>query len=116
MAVTGVTGALGSRIADRPADHGVPQFLVGSGPDRMPELPGAAQRRGPAAYADASAMRTALEGASTLVLVSGHRTGRRLKEHAIVVEAAVEAGADRVLYVSLVGASPVATHLDARDQ
>ncbi|MFD1275595.1 hypothetical protein ACFQ51_40330 [Streptomyces kaempferi] len=76
VAVTGVTGALGSRIAVRLADRGVPQLLVGRSPDRMPDLPGA-QRRGPAGYGDASAMREALEGASTLILVSGHRTGRR---------------------------------------
>ncbi|HTI23409.1 MAG TPA: NAD(P)H-binding protein [Kutzneria sp.] len=115
VAVTGVTGALGSRVAARLADHGVPQLLVGRSPDRMPELP-LAQRRGPAAYADGAAMRAALEGASTLVLVSGHRTGRRLEEHATAVEAAIAAGVGRVLYVSLVGASPIATYLNARDQ
>ncbi|MER5519408.1 NAD(P)H-binding protein [Streptomyces sp. NPDC002763] len=115
VAVTGVTGALGSRIAARLADRGVPQLLVGRNPDRMPELPGA-QRRGPAAYADAYAMREALEGASTLILVSAHRTGRRLEEHATAVEAAIAVGVDRVLYVSLVGAAPTATYLNARDQ
>ncbi|MFF2995436.1 NAD(P)H-binding protein [Streptomyces sp. NPDC057950] len=115
VAVTGVTGALGSRIAVRLAGRGVPQLLVGRSPDRMPELPGA-RRRGPAAYGDASAMREALEGASTLILVSGHRTGRRLEEHATAVEAAIAVGVDRVLYVSLVGASPTATYLNARDQ
>jgi NAD(P)H dehydrogenase (quinone) len=115
VAVTGVTGALGGRVAARLADHGVPQLLVGRSPQRMPELPGA-ERRGPAAYDDAAAMRAALDGASTLVLVSGHRTGRRLEEHATAVEAAIEAGVDRVLYVSLVGASPIATYLNARDQ
>ncbi|MCX5309658.1 NAD(P)H-binding protein [Streptomyces sp. NBC_00154] len=81
----------------------------------MPELPGA-ERRGPAAYDDAAAMRAALDGASTLVLVSGHRTGRRLEEHANAVEAAKAACVNRVLYVSLVGASPTATYLNARDQ
>ncbi|MFF2382762.1 NAD(P)H-binding protein [Streptomyces sp. NPDC058108] len=115
VAVTGVTGALGSRVAARLADRGVPQLLVGRSPDRMPDLPGA-ERRGPAAYGDTSAMRQALEGASTLVLVSGHRTGRRLEEHASVVEAALTVGVTRVLYVSLVGASPVATYTNARDQ
>src|SRR4051812_19927529 len=74
VAVTGVTGALGRRIAARLTDRGVPQLLIGRSPDRIPQLPGA-QRRGPAAYADASAMRTALEGALTLILISGHRTG-----------------------------------------
>ncbi|MEU9386995.1 NAD(P)H-binding protein [Streptomyces sp. NPDC048279] len=115
VAVTGVTGALGGRIAPRLAGRGVPLLLVGRRPDRMPDLPGA-QRRGPAAYGDAAAMRTALVGASTLVLVSGHRTGRRLEEHAMAVEAAAAVGVDRVLYVSLVGASPIATYTNARDQ
>ncbi|MET8405731.1 NAD(P)H-binding protein [Streptomyces sp900116325] len=81
----------------------------------MPELPGA-ERRGPAAYDDAAAMRAAVDRASTLVLVSGHGTGRRLEEHANAVEAAKAACVNRVLYVSLVGASPTATYLNARDQ
>ncbi|MEW1776438.1 NAD(P)H-binding protein [Streptomyces sp. NPDC086777] len=115
VAVTGVTGALGSRIAARLAGHGVPQLLVGRSPDRMPDLPGA-RRRGPAAYADAAGMRKALAGASTLVMVSGHRNGRRLEEHATAVEAAIAVGVSRVLYVSLVSAAPAATYLNARDQ
>jgi uncharacterized protein YbjT (DUF2867 family) len=81
----------------------------------MPELPGA-QRRGPAAYADAADMRKALQGASTLILVSAHRTGRRLEEHATAVQAAIAVGVERVLYVSLVGAAPTATYINARDQ
>lgn len=115
VAVTGVTGALGGRVATRLADHKVPQLLIGRRPELLPELPGA-QRRGPASYADAGDMRKALSGASTLVLVSGHRTGRRLEEHATVVQAAIAEGVDRILYVSLVGAGPTATYLNARDQ
>ncbi|MBO3675397.1 NAD(P)H-binding protein [Streptomyces sp. NEAU-YJ-81] len=114
VAVTGVTGALGSRIAARLAERGVPQLLVGRDPSRIPELPGA-QRRGPAEYADAGAMRTALTGASTLVLISGHPTGRRLEEHAGAVEAGMAVGVERVLYVSLLGAAPTATYRNARD-
>ncbi|MCQ6249192.1 NAD(P)H-binding protein [Streptomyces malaysiensis] len=114
VAVTGVTGALGSRIAARLAERGVPQLLVGRDTDRIPELPGA-ERRGPAAYADASAMRAALAGASTLVLVSGRPLGRRLEEHATAVEAGVAVGVRRVLYVSLIGAGPTAIYRNARD-
>lgn len=115
VAVTGVTGALGGRVATRLAAHKVPQLLIGRRPELLPELP-EAQRRGPASYADAGDMRKALSGASTLVLVSGHRTGRRLEEHATVVQAAIAEGVDRILYVSLVGAGPTATYLNARDQ
>lgn len=114
VAVTGATGALGSRIATRLADRGVPQLLVARDPSRLPELPGA-KHRGPAAYDDNASMRTALDGASTLVLISSHPTGKRLEEHASAVQAGMGAGIDRVLYVSLIGASPTATYRNARD-
>ncbi|MDV3125783.1 NAD(P)H-binding protein [Mycobacterium sp. 21AC1] len=114
IAVTGATGALGSRIAAALAGHGTPQLLVARNPTGLPELTGA-QRRGPAEYADTAAMRRALEGASTLILISGHPTGRRLEEHASAVEAGLAAGVERVLYVSLLGAGPVATYRNARD-
>lgn len=114
VAVTGVTGALGSRVAARLAERGVPQLLLGRDVERIRPLPGA-ERRGPAAYDDEPAMRRALAGASTLVLVSGRPTGRRLEEHATVVEAAKAVGVQRVLYVSLIGAAPAATYRNARD-
>ncbi|MGV9803647.1 NAD(P)H-binding protein, partial [Mycobacterium sp. NPDC003449] len=114
VAVTGVTGALGSRIAGALAERGVSQLLVARNPAALPELTGA-QRRGPAEYADAAAMRRALDGASTLILISGHPTGRRLEEHASAVEAGLAVGVRRVLYVSLLGAGPVATYHNARD-
>jgi NAD(P)H dehydrogenase (quinone) len=114
VAVTGTSGALGSRVARRLAEQGVPQVLVGRDLDRMPELPGA-ERRGPSAYDDEPALRSALAGASTVVLVSGRPTGRRLEEHATVVAAGVAAGVERVVYVSLLGAAPAATYRNARD-
>ncbi|MBA8826296.1 uncharacterized protein YbjT (DUF2867 family) [Saccharopolyspora lacisalsi] len=114
VAVTGATGALGSRIAARLADRGASQLLVARDPSRLPDLPGA-QHRGPATYEDTAAMRTALAGASTLVLISSHPTGKRLEEHASAVQAGMEVGIDRVLYVSLIGAGPTATYRNARD-
>ncbi|GAB2752516.1 SDR family oxidoreductase [Salinifilum aidingensis] len=114
VAVTGATGALGSRIAARLADRGAPQLLLSRTPSRVPELPGA-EVRGPAVYDDEPAMRAALEGASTLVLISSHPTGKRLEEHAAAVRAGAEVGVDRVLYVSLIGAAPTATYRNARD-
>lgn len=114
VAVTGVTGALGSRIATTLAARGTPQLLVARDPAALPEL-AYAQRRGPAEYADTAAMRRALDGASTLILISGHPTGRRLEEHATAVEAGLAVGVKRVLYVSLLGAGPVATYRNARD-
>ncbi|RIT32732.1 SDR family NAD(P)-dependent oxidoreductase [Mycobacteroides abscessus] len=114
VAVTGVTGALGSRIADGLAKRDVPQLLVARNPTGLPQLANA-QHRGPAEYSDSASMRRALDGASTLVLISGHPTGRRLEEHASAVESALAVGVERVLYVSLLGAGPVATYRNARD-
>ena len=114
VAVTGVTGALGSRIAAELAKRDVAQLLVARNPAGLPHLANA-QHRGPAEYSDSEAMRRALDGASALVLISGHPTGRRLEEHASAVEAALAVGVERVLYVSLLGAGPVATYRNARD-
>ncbi|NYH77629.1 uncharacterized protein YbjT (DUF2867 family) [Actinopolyspora biskrensis] len=114
VAVTGATGALGSRIAAELAERGAPQLLVARDPSRLPELVGA-EPRGPAHYDDKAAMRQALRGASTLVLISSHPTGKRLEEHATAVEAGREAGINRVLYVSLIGADVIATYRNARD-
>ncbi|MDT0426001.1 NAD(P)H-binding protein, partial [Streptomyces sp. DSM 41859] len=58
-AVTGASGAVGGRVAERLARTGVPVRLLGRDPARLPDLPGA--DRAPAApYGDAEAMRRAL--------------------------------------------------------
>jgi NAD(P)H dehydrogenase (quinone) len=90
------------------------RHLVGRDTERLPDL-SRAGRRGPAAYADEPAMRAALEGATTLVLVSGRPTGRRLEEHSTAITAAMAVGVQRVVYVSLLGAAPAATYRNARD-
>lgn len=113
-AVTGTTGQLGSRVTGLLAERGVEQVLIGRRPDAMPDLPGA-DRRGPAAYVEAEAMQQALSGVTDLLLVSASLSGRRLEEHATVIDAAEAAGVDRVVYVSLLGAGPNATYMNARD-
>lgn len=114
IAVTGATGALGSRVAAVLAGHGAQLLLLGRHLGQLPELPGA-ERRGSAVYDDEPAMQAALEGAETLVLVSSRPTGRRLEEHAAAVEAGRTVGVHRVIYVSLVGAAATATYRNARD-
>jgi NAD(P)H dehydrogenase (quinone) len=114
IAVTGTTGKVGSRVARRLAERGAEQLLVGRDPGRMPSLTGA-ERRGPAAYAERDGMAAALTGADTLFLVSASLSGRRLEEHASAVDAALSAGVTRVVYLSLMGAAPDATYVNARD-
>jgi NAD(P)H dehydrogenase (quinone) len=113
VAVTGVTGGLGGRVARRLADGGVAQRLVVRDPARAPELPGAEVVR--AAYGDGEAMRRALDGVDTLLLVSASEAVDRVRLHTGAVDAAVAAGVRRIVYVSFLACSPDATFTFARD-
>jgi NAD(P)H dehydrogenase (quinone) len=113
VAVTGVTGGLGGRVARRLADGGVAQRLVVRDPARAPELPGAEVVR--AAYGDGEAMRRALDGVDTLLLVSASEAVDRVRLHTGAVDAAVAAGVQRIVYTSFLACSPDATFTFARD-
>jgi NAD(P)H dehydrogenase (quinone) len=112
LAVTGATGGLGGRVVRRLADRGVPQRLVVRDPARAPELPGATVVS--ADYGDGEAMRAALAGVQTLLLVSATETQDRVARHLSAVDAAAAAGVARLVYVSLYGAAPDATFTLAR--
>jgi NAD(P)H dehydrogenase (quinone) len=113
LAVTGVTGGLGGRVARRLADRGVAQRLVARDPARAPEFPGAEVVR--AAYGDGEAMRHALDGMDTLLLVSASEAVDRVRLHTGAVDAAVAAGVQRIVYTSFLACSPDATFTFARD-
>src|SRR5690349_21320419 len=68
LAVTGSTGQLGGRIARRLAAAGVSQRLLVRDPARAPQLPEATVSQ--AEYADAEAVRAALSGVRTALMVS----------------------------------------------
>ena len=88
--------------------------LVGRDPARLPSLPGASAA--PAAeYADTAAMRRALEGVETVFLVSGRESADRVVEHRSAVDAAAQAGAQRVVYLSFLGAAADCTFTFGRD-
>jgi NAD(P)H dehydrogenase (quinone) len=113
LAVTGATGGLGGRVARRLADRGVAQRLVVRDPARAPELPGAEVVR--AAYGDGEAMRRALDGVDTLLLVSASEDVDRVRLHTGAVDAAVAAGVQRIVYTSFLACAPDATFTFARD-
>jgi NAD(P)H dehydrogenase (quinone) len=113
IAVTGATGVLGGQVARHLADNGVAQRLVARDPSRLPELAGAQVAR--AAYHEGEAMRRALDGVRTLLLVSGSEARDRLEQHRTAIDAAVAAGVERVVYTSFLGAAPDATFTFARD-
>ncbi len=113
VAVTGSTGELGGRVARRLAELEQEQRLVVRDPARAPELPGAHVRQ-TAGYHDRASMSEALEGASTLLLVPAAEARDRVQQHLTAVDAARDAGVERIVYVSFVNAAPEATFTLAR--
>ncbi|MGY1604263.1 SDR family oxidoreductase [Geodermatophilus sp. SYSU D00815] len=113
VAVTGATGRLGGRVARRLAAAGVSQRLLVRDPARAPRLPGADVV--PASYGDAAAVRAALAGLPTVLMVSASETPDRVDQHRTFVDAAAAAGVRHLVYVSFYGAAPDATFTLARD-
>jgi NAD(P)H dehydrogenase (quinone) len=111
--VTGATGGLGGRVARRLVERGIGQRLVVRDPGRAPELAGAEVVTG--SYDDREALRRAFDGAHTLFMVSASEDPDRLRLHANVVGAAVDAGVERVVYTSFFGAAPRCTFTFGRD-
>jgi NAD(P)H dehydrogenase (quinone) len=113
IAVTGSTGQLGGRIAHRLSNRGIEQRLVIRDPGWASPLPGS--HLATADYGDGSAVRAALDGIDTVFMVSAAETPERVQQHVTFIDAAVEAGVRRIVYVSFFGASPTATFTLARD-
>jgi NAD(P)H dehydrogenase (quinone) len=112
IAVTGSTGQLGGRVAKRLAMLGYSQRLIVRNLERAPQLPGAEIVQ--AAYEDGAAMQAALNGTTTMFLVSGY--GRdRVAQHASAVDAAIRAGVEHIVYTSFLSAAPQATFTHARE-
>jgi NAD(P)H dehydrogenase (quinone) len=115
LAVTGSTGALGGRIARTLADLGTPQRLIVRDAGRAPRLDRAEVREVPGGYADPAGFREALEGVGTLFLVSAEEAPDRVAQHRNAIEAAREAGVERIVYTSFLGAAEDSTFLLGRD-
>lgn len=112
--ITGATGLLGGRVAERLAAAGAEQRLLVRNAAQAPDLPGA-QVAAIGGYDDDAGMRAALTGVDTLFLVSGREAPNRVAQHIAAVDSAVAAGVSRIVYVSFVGAAPDATFTFARD-
>jgi uncharacterized protein YbjT (DUF2867 family) len=115
LAVTGSTGALGGRVVRALAALGIPQRLIVRDAGRAPRLDGAEVREVPGGYADPAGFRAALEGVGTLFLVSAEEAPDRVAQHRAAVEAAREAGVERIVYTSFLGAAVDSTFLLGRD-
>jgi NAD(P)H dehydrogenase (quinone) len=130
LAVTGASGQLGSRVAAGLAGLGSPQRLIVRDLARAPHLPRAEIVR-VSSYGDATGMRRALAGIRKLFLVSArdrfgvaHISAKnhvplpqydRLQEHRSAIDAAVDAGVQHIIYLSVINAAPDATFILAHD-
>jgi len=113
LAVTGSTGHLGALVARQLADAGSPQRLLVRDPSRAPELEGGI----PAVvtYADRGLAKAALEGVTTLFMVSAAEAEDRLQQHRTFVDAAAAAGVQHIVYTSFFGAAANCTFTLGRD-
>ena len=114
IAVTGATGAVGSRVAARLADAGAPMRLLVRDPARARRHPGAEVRR-IAGYGAGDDVRAALAGVETLFLVPAEESVDRVEQHRTAIEAAVAAGVRHLVYLSFVDARPDSTFTLGRD-
>jgi uncharacterized protein YbjT (DUF2867 family) len=114
IAVTGASGGVGSRVARLLAAGGHDPRLVVREPARAPDLPGADVRQA-RSYAAREEMRAALDGADTVFLIPATESIDRVEQHRTALEAALEAGASRLVYLSFLAAAPDATFTFARD-
>src|SRR6188472_3914456 len=108
LAVTGSTGGLGGRVARRLAASDVEQRLLVRDPTRAPTLDGAV----PVTfrdYGDHDSAVAALQGVTTLFMVSAAEHERRLEQHHAFVDAAAEAGVRHVVYTSFSSAAEDST-------
>ena len=113
LAITGSTGRLCGRVARLLADRGVQQHLVVRDLGRAPSLTGATVAE--ASYGDFDAVQRALDGVTTVLMVSGSESATRVQEHFTFVDAAVAAGVRHLVYISFFGAAPDATFTLAQD-
>jgi NAD(P)H dehydrogenase (quinone) len=114
IAVTGATGAVGSRVAARLTAAGAHQRLVVRDPSRAPSEVGAEVRLA-SNYDAGEEMRAALDGVDTLFLIPAAEAPNRVDQHKTAVDAAVAAVVKRIVYLSCRGAAPDATFTLARD-
>ncbi|MGO4191516.1 SDR family oxidoreductase [Arthrobacter sp. YAF17] len=113
LAVTGATGNLGGLVARLLAEAGSPQRLLVRDAARAPELEGAVPVV--CTYMDSVLAKGALDGVTTLFMVSAAEAEDRLQQHYAFVDAAMAAGVQHIVYTSFFGAAPDSTFTLGRD-
>lgn len=115
IAITGVSGQVGGRIARQLAnDHpDAALVLISRDPARVPPIPGV--QTALAEYGDSASAENALARSDVLFMVSAHAAADRLERHRTFIAAAARAGVQHIVYTSFVGAGNPAGFSLARD-
>ena len=106
IAITGATGYLGSRVAQKLSEQGINTRLIARTPTKAPELSNSETVQ--ASYQDFDSMKAALEAVDGVLFVSSNELSGRLEAHKTVIDACVESNVKRVVYTSFLGAGPEA--------
>ncbi|MGI8712443.1 MAG: NAD(P)H-binding protein [Solirubrobacteraceae bacterium] len=107
--VSGANGTLGRGVVEHLMKRFAPEEIGVSvrEPDKAAALAarGVRVRRGD--FTDPDSLRDAFEGGQQVLIVSSNtRTGDTLEQHRVAIDAAVAAGAERIVYTSHAGAGP----------
>ena len=113
IALTGVTGQLGGRVA-RLLGPGVSRLVVRD-PSRLTPEQVTDREVFVASYDDHDAAVTALRGVDVLFMVSAAESPVRRAQHRTFIAAAADAGVGHLVYTSFFGASPDAAFTLGRD-
>ncbi|MDQ6777568.1 MAG: NAD(P)H-binding protein, partial [Actinomycetota bacterium] len=107
--VSGANGTLGRGVVEHLMNRFAPEEIGVSvrEPDKAAALAarGVRVRRGD--FTDPDSLRDAFEGGRQVLIVSSStRAGDTLEQHRVAIDAAVAAGAERIVYTSHAGAGP----------
>ena len=113
IGITGVTGKLGSYVADLVDKKGIASIHLARSPERATVYASAEIRK--MVYANTPEVVEALKGIDVLLMVSARENPERVKEHKEFLDAAKLAGVQHIVYTSFYGADEKATFTLSRD-
>ena len=113
IGITGVTGKLGSYVANLVDKKGIASVHLARSPERAKINASAEIRK--IVYANTPEVVEALKGIDILLMVSARENPERVKEHKDFLDAAKLAGVEHIVYTSFYGADEKATFTLSRD-
>ena len=113
IGMTGVTGKVGSYVADLIDQKGIASIHLARSPERAKVYASAEIRR--MSYTNTPEVVEALKSIDTLLMVSARENPERVEEHKSFLDAAKLAGVQHIVYTSFYGADEKASFTLSRD-